>query len=911
MSHSFLSPRRVVVQLVVFLGLFVISSVSKAGVSGIFNYNENGIGGAEITGLTKVVKGKVNIPAKLNGLPVARIGNFAFQSQYLMTSVTIPSGVSEIGYAAFTDCSRLQSVTIPETAQLAAGGVFQSCFSLASITVAAGNPFHKSVDGVLYDAGLTVLLQYPSARSGSAFVVPATVTEIGPWAFQNAYLLKRVELPAGLQTIGENAFIYCNALEDLGVIPETVTSIGSGVFYGCPRITSFDVAPNNPSYASLIGGLLTKDLKDFIRFPAGSNTTAYSVPSGVERILSGAFADCDNLVELYLPASVSEIAEEAFNTCRNLQKIAVEDGNMDFSNLTSGFGTDGVLFNKAKTKLLRYPPAKFGTSYVVPAGVTEILGSAFDYAGKLESLTLATETTQAQMSVQDCFELVEIIAPVGNVAYASVNGVLYYKTSDGIVTIPPGLSGRLVIRDGETTLNGDGFYGTKVTILRLPASVTTINSNAYLGYSPVRVLEFEGNAPALGDGAFGSEAKGLSVRYLDGSTGFTSPKWQGLPAVKFTSLPLPEINVWPGNYAGLTQTDKPMVSDAPAMAAFIKKSAMISLTTKADRSFTGSLLLEGKKLPFKGVFDATSGNSTVTVKRGSAGNATVELSYVGSGRSRVSGNLTTTAGTASFQLNPESSLESGFHPLAGARYTALMDTYAPTGGTNPGQGYATISVSNDGTATVAGRLADGSKPFLQKIRILNNGSDSWYLPVYIPLYAGSSGLVSGDIRIPKHYTPKAGNLFGALTWMRPADSKSASLPAGFLRGLDVYGEIFAPLSGVSLLSGTAQSTAFEIGLDSTAQWTVNPGSQQPEPASKKSGTWPNTNIPVLASGAPSGFTLKLDLKTGIVTGTFPLLVGSKTVSTAFQGVLFDDSARSYSGGGFFVSQSGTRGFQLK
>ena len=57
----------------------------------------------------------VEIPSKLGGKPVTRIGEHAFYGCWCLTSVTIPDSVTSIGEAAFEGCSGLTSVTIPDS----------------------------------------------------------------------------------------------------------------------------------------------------------------------------------------------------------------------------------------------------------------------------------------------------------------------------------------------------------------------------------------------------------------------------------------------------------------------------------------------------------------------------------------------------------------------------------------------------------------------------------------------------------------------------------------------------------------------------------------------------------------------------------------------------------------------------
>ncbi len=73
-----------------------------------FNYTTNN-GAITITGYTGS-GGAVTIPSTINGLPVASIGDGAFDSCSNLSSVTIGNGVTSIGHKAFAYCPSLISV---------------------------------------------------------------------------------------------------------------------------------------------------------------------------------------------------------------------------------------------------------------------------------------------------------------------------------------------------------------------------------------------------------------------------------------------------------------------------------------------------------------------------------------------------------------------------------------------------------------------------------------------------------------------------------------------------------------------------------------------------------------------------------------------------------------------------------
>jgi hypothetical protein len=110
--------------------------------------------------------GDVVIPSRLQGKPVAVIGNEAFREKHL-TNITIPKSVTSIGEYAFAENS-LISITIPDSVTTIGDFAFGDN-QLTSLTIP------KSVtaigEGVFYDNQLT------------SVTIPDSVTTIGNGAF--------------------------------------------------------------------------------------------------------------------------------------------------------------------------------------------------------------------------------------------------------------------------------------------------------------------------------------------------------------------------------------------------------------------------------------------------------------------------------------------------------------------------------------------------------------------------------------------------------------------------------------------------------------------------------------------------------------------------------------------------------
>ena len=83
---------------------------------------------------------------------------------------------------------------------------------------------------------------------------------------------------------------------------------------------------------------------------------------------------------LTLPDNLSSIAEQTFENNQQLKEIIISSSNTNFVT------EDGVLYNKAKTKLYRYPPKKTESTFTLPDTVTELSYGAFEYDENLVTI---------------------------------------------------------------------------------------------------------------------------------------------------------------------------------------------------------------------------------------------------------------------------------------------------------------------------------------------------------------------------------------------------------------------------------------------------------------------------------------------------------------------------------------------
>jgi hypothetical protein len=207
---------------------------------------------------------------------ITAIPSCLFYNCASLTSVTIPAGITSIGNYAFSETG-LASLEIPSAISTIEEGAFSYCPSLASITVDASNTHFTSVGGVLYTADQSMLVCYPSGKSG-AFSIPSGVTEIGPGAFEGCTGLTGVTIPDSVSDIDDNAFLECGLTSV--TLPAGVNQVGEAAFGDCINLTRAVIFNNTLSIgddAFSYTGLES----DGIYGHAGSAAATYAVGNSI------------------------------------------------------------------------------------------------------------------------------------------------------------------------------------------------------------------------------------------------------------------------------------------------------------------------------------------------------------------------------------------------------------------------------------------------------------------------------------------------------------------------------------------------------------------------------------------------------------------------------------------------------
>jgi len=292
-------------------------------------------------------------------------------------SVTIPEGYTSIGKKAFQNCFRLAEIQLPESLISIGELAFSEC-GFKKIKLPEG--LTSIGERAFYKCGLLTEIKLPESLTSieertfqdcemlTEIRLPENLNSIGEYAFFNCARLINIILPKKLISIGEYAFSFCTELAEIK-LPESLNSIGMYAFSFCSKLTNIIIDENNPVFLSINGIMFDKNMTTLMWFPDGKKKK-YSVPDGIIVIDFGAFYNC-KLTGIYFPKSLLFINGKDTFECKKVKGITVSESNPVFC------GVDGVLFNKEKNELIKYPANNDNTDYTIPEGIIFIDRYAF------------------------------------------------------------------------------------------------------------------------------------------------------------------------------------------------------------------------------------------------------------------------------------------------------------------------------------------------------------------------------------------------------------------------------------------------------------------------------------------------------------------------------------------------------
>ena len=408
----------------------------------------------------------LSIPSAINGHTVKQIDTGALSDNGIITSVTIPNGVTTIGFSAFNGCIKLEKIKFSSNLDTVCENAFNNTKwfnNQSNGLVYVGKVAYKYKGDMQRNTKITVKSDTVSISESAfkdcanltAILIPSSVKHIDKYAFYNCQGLTKLNFNDGieriendafgscekltsvnfsetLKSIGAFAFVECKKLSEI-TIPQSVTSVGEYAFSGCENLASVTVSDDLP----YVGGRAFEKTKWLNSQPDGvvyigksaygykgdmPKNTELSLKSGITNISGYAFYEEKNLTSVKIPETVSRIGNWAFLDCEGLKNVNIPDGvkrieSWTFSNCSSL------------------------TNITVPDSVTVLDGLAFSYCTNLKNIELSKNLTEIGMgALSHCTSLETIDIPdsviiMDNIAMAGCSELKSVNIGSNLKTV--------------------------------------------------------------------------------------------------------------------------------------------------------------------------------------------------------------------------------------------------------------------------------------------------------------------------------------------------------------------------------------------------------------------------------------------------------------------------------------------
>ena len=425
---------------------------------------------------------------------------------YYVTSTTSVSGTYTdyaYLYIAYGDGSGTRSISMSE-------GHNQSDCAI--------RPFHKlptknqflfytSSDGNVVtpsDDAFNVSIVSNDYKDGQGVITfSGELTGIGDWAFSEISTLTSISIPASVTTIGDEAFSNCSGLNTLTFADGSqLETIGERAF----------------NETALSGTL--------------------NLPASLISIGEAAFATT-KITAVTIPASVTSIEKYAFSGCSQLSSLTFADGSQLETIKDEVFNNtaiEGVLTLPASLTSIGW--AAFGATKITavnfPVSVTTIGQQAFAGCSNLATLNFA-DGSQLETIGIEAFERTALSGNLDNLpaSLKSIGVKAFSELAITAVTIPASVTtieneafllcnglATLTFADNSQlkTIGNSAFKGTAISgeLNNLPASLESIGNAAFNGLTITGVV-IPASVTAIGDYAFSGCSSLAALSFADGS----------------------------------------------------------------------------------------------------------------------------------------------------------------------------------------------------------------------------------------------------------------------------------------------------------------------------------------------------------------------------------------------------------
>ena len=499
-----------------------------------------------------------------DGVTVVGARAFAFCDN--VVSIKLPESVTKIGKTAFMYCKSLEKLYIPDSVTTMEDYLFEGCNALKKITFSRNCEYYQYVYEWNYDFHFTayelcvmlccgdlkgpdslikllqtkiknnrkhVLSGIAEADDGEAMAYLLSLFKKVPLNDLNNWLHIVAGKPgasAVLLTYRKNN--YTQIEEQVHVTEEQEKSLGmkertyadwrkifkiSIAKNGNASIVEYKISAPHVVIPSKIGKYPVVQINEYAF--SNSDVSSVFISDGIERIQTGAFSNCKQLLSVSLPEGLLEIGKHAFEGCVQLATLSIPNsirsisfhafaGCEHLTSLTIPEGVESICEGAFRECGLE--------NIVIPSGVKEIKAGAFSNCVKLSSICVAEtvtsisgdafEGTAWQKSQPDGF------VRIGNVLYGYAgdhHSIKSITVPESIISISSrGFYGwenldSVVLPDTLKEIQTEAFADcTSLTKVILPEGLCKIGTGAFRNCNNLKEIQVPDSVADIGEGAF-------------------------------------------------------------------------------------------------------------------------------------------------------------------------------------------------------------------------------------------------------------------------------------------------------------------------------------------------------------------------------------------------------------------------
>jgi hypothetical protein len=235
------------------------------------------------------------------------------------------------------------------------------------------------------------------------------------------------------------------------------------------------------------------------------------------KTVGAAFWGCIHLTSVSISAGVTSIDELAFWDCTGLTEILTDDANSRYAS------DNGILFNKDKTILEKYPLGKSGESYTIPFHVTSLGNRAFANNSRLTDIVIPNNVISIGNEVfSGCSNLENItisnsVTSIGDWAFGGCSSWKNISIPNSVTSIGYGAFAgcsnleSITIPNTLTSIDGSFVGCSNLKNVTIPNSVTSIGDSAFSECSSLENISIPNSVTSIGDWAFSGCSNLVSI----------------------------------------------------------------------------------------------------------------------------------------------------------------------------------------------------------------------------------------------------------------------------------------------------------------------------------------------------------------------------------------------------------------